>query len=49
MVVVVDINVFFILSTNLTTLRLCVLVVDDTVDCKDDKMEVHDIIMYHFS
>ena len=43
MVVVTDIKVF-ILSTSVTTLMSCVLMVDDTVDGK-----VGDIMMYHFS
>ena len=42
-----------ILSTSLTILRSYVLVVDDTVDGKDnqekDIMEVGDIMMYHFN
>ena len=37
----------------MTTLRSCILVVDDTVDSKDNKMEetmdVGDIMIYHFS
>ena len=42
-----------ILSTSLTILRSYVLVVDDTVDGKDnqeeDIIEVGDIMMYHFN
>ena len=43
----------FILSTSPTTLSMCKLVVDDTVDGKDNRMEetmeVGDIMMYYFS
>ena len=48
----VDLEVL-ILSTSLTILRSYVLVVDDTVDGRDnqkeDIMEVGDIMMYHFN
>ena len=44
---------FFILSTCLTTFSTCELVVDETVDSKDNleekAKEVADIRMYHFS
>ena len=44
---------FVYLSTCLTTLRPCVLVVDGTVHGKDNKMEetrgVGDAMVYHFS
>ena len=49
------ISKFYILSTYLTTLSSCVLMVDDTEDGKDnymeETMEVGDIMimMYHFS
>ena len=53
MVMVVDITVFFIISTFVTTLRSCEFEVDSPVDGKDIKeeetMEVDDIRMYHFS
>ena len=39
MVMVVDMRVFFILSTCLTTLRICEMVVNNTVDGKDSKEE----------
>ena len=51
-VTVVDIKVFFILSTFLSILRSCEFDVDD-VDGKDYKeeesLEVADIRLYHFS
>ena len=51
MVMVVDMKVF-ILSTCLTTLNTGELVVNSTVDCKDNKeektREVADIKMYHY-
>ena len=44
---------FFILSTFLKTISTCELVVDDTMDGKDNKKEktreVPDIRMYHIS
>ena len=47
------ISKFFILSTCLTTFSSCVLMVDDTMDGKDNKKEktreVPDIRMYHIS
>ena len=47
------ISVFFIYSTSVTTLRSCVLMVNHTVDGKDNSMEetivVIDIMMYHFT
>ena len=50
---VVDIIVFFIISTFVKTLRSCEFEVDNPVDGKDIKeeetMEVVDIRMYHFS
>ena len=53
MVIVVDITVFFIISTFVTALRSCEFEVDNPVDGKDIKkeetMEVVDIRMYHFS
>ena len=52
MVMVVDIKVF-ILSTYMTTLSMCELVVDNTVDGKDTKedntREVPDVITSHES
>ena len=52
MVMVVDMKVF-ILSTYVTTLSTCELVVDGTVDGKNNKeekaWEVADIRIYHFS
>ena len=49
----VDMRVFFIISTCLTTFSTCELVVDETVDSKDNleekAKEVADIRMYHFS
>ena len=50
MVVVTAIKVF-ILSTSLTTLKSCMLLVDDTVDGKDNWMEetIGDITMHHFN
>ena len=38
-ILVVDMRVFFILSTCLTILSICELVVDDTVDSKDNLEE----------
>ena len=53
MVIVVDITVFFIILTFVTSLRSCEFEVDNPVDGKDIKkeetMEVVDIRMYHFS
>ena len=53
MVLEVDITVFFIISTFVTTLRSSGFEVDNPVDGKDIKkeetMEVVDIRMYHFS
>ena len=50
MVMVVDITVFFIILTFVTTLRSCEFEVDNPVDGKDIKkeetMEVVDIRMY---
>ena len=44
---------FLLLATCLRTLNTCELVVEDTVDSKDnledDTMEVTEIKMYHFS
>lgn len=52
-VMVVDITVFFIILTFVTTLRSCEFEVDNPVDVKDIKeeetIEVVDIRMYHFS
>ena len=49
MVMVVDIKVFFILSTHLKTFKLCGLVVNDRVDGKgnheDETMEFRDIMI----
>ena len=53
MVMVVDITVFFIILTFVTTLRSCEFEVDNPVDGKDIKkeetMEFVDIRVYHFS
>ena len=50
-ILVVDMRVFFILSTCLTILSICELVVDDTVDSKDNleekTREDADIRMYY--
>ena len=50
---VIDITVFFIISTFVKTLRSCEFEVDNPVDGKDIKeeetMEVVDIRMYHSS
>ena len=50
---VVDITVFFIISTFVTTLRSCEFEIDNPVDGKDIKeektREVAEIRMYHFS
>ena len=49
---VVEIRVFFILSTCLTTPSICEMVVNDTVDGKNNleeiTREVADNRMYHF-
>ena len=50
-ILVVEMRVFFILSTCLTILSICELVVDDTVDSKDNleekTREDAEIRMYH--
>ena len=52
-VLVIEMNYFFIVSTFVTTLRSCVLVVDVTADGNNNEveetMEVGDIMMYHLS
>ena len=53
MVLVIEINHSFIVSTFMTTLRSCVFVVDVTADGNNNEveetMEVGDIMMYPFS
>ena len=53
MVLVIEMNYFFIVSTFVTTLRSCVLVVDVTADGNNNEveetMDVGDIMMYPFS
>ena len=53
MVLVIEMNYFFIVSSFVTTFRSCVLVVDVTTVGNDNQveetMEVGDIMMYPFS